>query len=281
MTERNSSSTAMRVAELRAAHQLVDGDPKILVDPVVLRLLDDEVLEKIRSRPDLLCVPWVAGMRSHVLLRSRYTEDRLDEAGAEQFVILGAGYDTFAYRQPEWARNLRIFEVDHPASQRAKRELLAAKGIAVPSNLEYVSIDFEHVSLKDGLAASSLDFGRPAFFSCLGVLVYLTEEAAYDVFRVVAAFPKGSEIVFTFSQPDSALDAGEAARRQLLASAAGSLGEPWRTHFDRESLVTRLRTMGFSAVSVLDPAEAQAKYFQGRTDGLKAPRRENVARARK
>jgi O-methyltransferase involved in polyketide biosynthesis len=111
--------------------------------------------------------------------------------------------------------------------------------------------------------------------------VYLTEEAAYDVFRVVAAFPKGSEIVFTFSQPDSALDAGEAARRQLLASAAGSLGEPWRTHFDRESLVTRHRTMGFSEVSVLDPAEAQAKYFQGRTDGLKAPRRENVARARK
>jgi methyltransferase (TIGR00027 family) len=219
-------------------------------------------------------------MRSHVLLRSRYAEDRLAESGVDQFVVLGAGYDTFAYRQPEWARNLRIFEVDHPSSQRAKRDLLGAKGIKIPPNVEFVSIDFEHVSLKDGLAASSLDFSRPAFFSCLGVLVYLTEEAAYEVFRVVASFPKGSEIVFTFSQPDSALDAAEAARREILAAAAGSMGEPWRTHFDRHELITRLTEMGFSEIAILDPAEAQTKYFAGRTDGLKPPRRENVASAR-
>ena len=120
MAERNSSSTALRVAELRAAHQLVDGEPKILTDPVILRLLDADVLDKIRAHPEMLSVPWVVGMRSHVLLRSRYTEDRLAEAvgrGVNQFVILGAGYDTFAYRQPEWANRLRIFEVDHPASQ--------------------------------------------------------------------------------------------------------------------------------------------------------------------
>jgi methyltransferase (TIGR00027 family) len=280
MAERNSSSTAMRVAELRAAHQLVDGEPKILRDPVVLKMLDPEVLAKIRAHPDVLAAPWLMGMRSHVLLRSRYTEDRLAESAVAQFVVLGAGYDTFAYRQPEWARELRIFEVDHPASQRAKRQLLATKGIDVPSNLEFVSIDFEHVSLKDGLAASRLDFSRPAFFSCLGVLVYLTEEAAYELFRVVASFPKTSEIVFTFSQPDSALDAAEAARREILATAAGSMGEPWRTHFDRYELVSRLEEIGFSEVAILDPAEAQARYFAGRTDGLKPPRRENVASAR-
>jgi methyltransferase (TIGR00027 family) len=280
MAERNSSSTAMRVAELRAAHQLIDDEPKILNDPVVLRLLGQEVLEKIRAHPDVLAAPWLMGMRSHVLLRSRYTEDRLGEAGIDQFVVLGAGYDTFAYRQPAWAQKLRIFEVDHPASQRSKRELLAAKRIEIPSNVEFVSIDFEHVSLRDGLSASSLDFTRPAFFSCLGVLVYLTEEAAYEVFRVVASFPKTSEIVFTFSQPDSALDATEAARREVLANAAGSLGEPWRTHFDRHELVTRLTKMGFSEVRILDPRDAQARYFAGRTDGLKPPRRENVASAR-
>jgi methyltransferase (TIGR00027 family) len=270
----------MRVAELRAAHQLIDGEPKILSDPVVLRLLDADVLAKIKAHPEVLSAPWLLGMRSHVLLRSRYTEDRLAESGIDQFVVLGAGYDTFAYRQPEWARKLRIFEVDHPASQRAKRELLSAKGIEVPPNVEFVSIDFEHVSLKDGLAASNLDLGRPAFFSCLGVLVYLTEDAAYEVFRVVASFPKSSEIAFTFSQPDSALDAAEAARRGILATAAGSMGEPWRTHFDRHELITRLTEMGFSEVTILDPGDAQTRYFAGRTDGLRPPRRENVASAR-
>ena len=102
----------MRVAELRAAHQLIDGEPKIFTDPVVLRLLDADVLDKIRSNPAVLNAPWLMGMRSHVLLRSRYTEDGLAEAvrrGVNQFVILGAGYDTFAYRQPEWASQLRIF----------------------------------------------------------------------------------------------------------------------------------------------------------------------------
>ena len=282
--ERGSSSTATRVAELRAAHLLMDGEPKILDDRVVLRLLDADVIERIREHAAELNAPWLRGMRSHVLLRSRYTEDRLSEAvnrGVDQFVILGAGYDTFAYRQPEWASRLRIFEVDHPASQRAKRDRLKAAGIEIPPNLEFVSIDFEHVSLRDGLGASGLDFSRPAFFSCLGVLVYLTEESAYGVFGLVASLPKSSEIVFTFSQPDSALDAAEMARRAKLASLADSMGEPWRTHFDRITLTGRLREMGFTEVLVLDPAEAQTRYFGGRTDGLRPPKRENVASARR
>ena len=135
--------------------------------------------------------------------------------------------------------------------------------------------------MREGLAASTLDFSRAAFFSCLGVLVYLSEEAAYGLFRLVASFPDSSEIVFTFSQPNSVLDAGEAARRQALASVAEAMGEPWRTHFDRETLIRRLQEMGFTDVSVLDPAEAQVRYFLGRTDGLRPPRRENVGSARK
>lgn len=274
----------MRVAELRAAHQLMDGEPKIFSDPIVIRLLDPGVREKIQSNPAILNAPWVAGMRSHVVLRSRYAEDRLAEAaarGTDQYVIMGAGYDTFAYRQPDWAKRLRIFELDHPASQRAKRERMAEKGIEVPGNLDFVSIDFERTSLRDGLAGSSLDFNRPAFFSCLGVLVYLTEEAAYDLFSLVASFPDSSEIVFTFSQPDSVLDAAEAGRRAALASMADAMGEPWRTHFDRDALIRRLKAMGFAEVVVLDPDQAQSRYFAGRHDGLRAPRRENVAFARK
>jgi methyltransferase (TIGR00027 family) len=282
--ERGSSSTAMRVAELRAAHLLMDGEPKIFDDRVVLQLLDADVIDNIHAHAAELCAPWLLGMRSHVLLRSRYTEDRLAEAvkrGVDQFVILGAGYDTFAYRQPAWASRLKIFEVDHRASQRAKWERLQAAGIEIPSNLEFVSIDFEHVSLQEGLTASGLDFSRPTFFSCLGVLVYLTEEAAFGVFGLVASLPQSSEIVFTFSQPDSVLDAAEMSRRAKVASLAESMGEPWRTHFDRITLTARLREMGFTEVLVLDPAEAQAKYFSGRTDGLRPLKRENVASARK
>jgi methyltransferase (TIGR00027 family) len=281
---KDSSSTALRVAELRAAHQLIDPEPKILDDRVVLQLLDSETIEKIKANPEVLRAPWLVGMRSHILLRSRYAEDRLAQAatrGVEQLVILGAGYDTFAYRQPEWARRLRIFEVDHVASQQAKRNRLAEKGIAAPENLSYIALDFERTSLQEGLASGGVDFQKPAFFSCLGVLVYLPEDAAYEIFRVVAGFPRSSEIVFTFSQPDSALDKNEAARREVLASLAGSMGEPWRTHFDREMLMKKLREMGFTEVTVLDPAEAQARYFEGRTDGLRPPKRENVASARK
>jgi len=282
MPERDSSNTAMRVAELRAAHQLIDGEPKILHDPVVLRLLGEATLQKIRDNAAVLNSPWLVGMRSHVLLRSRYAEERLEQAvarGVGQYVILGAGYDTFACRQPEWARGLRIFEVDHPASQRAKREKLEAAGIAVPPNVEFVAIDFEHVSLCDGLAAASLDFSRPAFFSCLGVLVYLTEEAADGVFRLAASFPEPSEMVFTFSAPDSVLEGKEAERRVAIAKVAETMGEPWHTHFDQEKLVLKLRELGFSEISFLSAAEAQAKYFRDRTDGLHPPRRERIASA--
>jgi len=282
MAERGSSTTALGVAALRAAHQLVDGEPKILDDGVALRILDAQALEHIRSRPAALSAPWVLGLRSHVVLRSRYAEDRLAEAvqrGLRQYVSLGAGFDTFPYRQPEWARVLRIFEVDHPASQRAKRARLESAGIEIPGNVEFVAIDFEHVSLREGLAASRLDHNQPAFFSCLGVLVYLTEAAADAVFQVVASFPTSSEIVFTFSAPESALGPKEAERRAAMVAMVENMGEPWRTHFDPEVLQRRLKELGFLEMSTLTPAEAEEKYFRGREDGLRPPRRGQIARA--
>jgi methyltransferase (TIGR00027 family) len=282
MAERNSSTTALRVAQLRAVHQLLDGEPKILHDPVSVRLFGNEVRERLKIEAPKVNEPWVSGLRSHVLLRSRYAEDRLAEAyqrRVRQYVLLGAGYDTFAYRQPAWAHDLRIFEVDHPASQREKQHRLQATGIGIPSNLEFVAIDFEHASLRDGLAASGLDFNQPAFFSCLGVLVYLTAEAADAVFRCVASFPESSEIVFTYSAPASSLTPEEAARRARIGEVTDSMGEPWRTFFEPEALVQKLRELGFPEVTFLKTAEAEAKYFQGRTDGLRVPKREPVVSA--
>src|SRR5208282_3451856 len=262
--QRNSSRTALSVAALRAVHQLLDGDPKILDDPIAARLLDADALQQIQSNSAHTHDPLARGLRSHVVLRSRYAEERMAQAAARgvlQCVILGAGFDTFAYRQPKWARALRIYEVDHQATQEDKRHRLQAAGIPTPANLEFVAIDFESVSLREGLQSSTLNFSEPAFFSCLGVLVYLTREAADAVFRLVASFPAGSEIVFTFSPPDSSLADGDAANRAFLAGLVNSLGEPFQTSFDAETLTTNLRALGFSEISFLSSENADQTYF--------------------
>jgi len=271
--KRRPSRTAVGVAASRAAHQMLDGEPKILDDPIAARLIDASDRRLIATNPPGLQEPGARRLRAHVLLRSRHAEDRLRAAarrGVGQCVILGAGLDTFAYRQPNWARRLRIFEVDHPSTQADKRARLAKAGVAVADNVEFVAIDFETMSLREGLRASHVDFSKAAFFSCLGVLVYLSAEAADDVFRLVAGFPAGSEIVFTFARPDSALSG--------VGRRAADAGEPWRTHFSQEALKVKLRDLGFRVVSFLSPAQA-ARAFQGRTDGLAAPARCSIAAA--
>ncbi len=274
MPQRNSSRTALGVAVLRAVHQLLDCEPKILEDPIAARLLGADVVQQIQSHPALAHEPWARALRSHVVLRSRYAEECMAQAvrrDVRQCVILGAGFDTFAYRQPDWARSLRIYEVDHRATQEDKRQRLQAAGIPIPANLEFVAVDFELVTLREGMQTTTLNFSEPAFFSCLGVLVYLTRDAVDAVFRFVAAFPASSEIVFTFSAPQSSLSG--------LAGRANSLGEPWRTHFKSQTLMRDLRALGFSAISFLSREEAERTYFQGRSDGLRAPRRGGIAAA--
>jgi methyltransferase (TIGR00027 family) len=274
MQQRSSSRTALGVAALRAVHQLMDGEPKIVNDPIAALLLDADALTQIQSHAPRAQDRWARGLRSHVVLRSRYAEERMAQAvarGVRQCVILGAGFDTFAYRQPDWARGLRIYEVDHQATQEDKRERLRKAGIPIPPNLEFVAIDFESVSLRKGLQTSSLNFSEPAFFSCLGVPVYLTREAVDAVFQLVAAFPASSEIAFTFSPPESALSG--------LADRASALGEPWRTHFEPELLERDLHALGFSAVSFLSLEEAAQTYFQGRSDGLHVPPRGGIGAA--
>jgi methyltransferase (TIGR00027 family) len=280
--DRNSSRTALGVAALRAVHQLLDGEPKILDDPIAARLLNPEVLREIHSNPARANEPLTRGLRSHVVLRSRYAEERMERAaqrGVRQCVILGAGFDTFAYRQPDWAHGLRIYEVDHRATQEDKRQRLQTAGIPIPANLEFVAIDFESTSLREGLQNSTLDFYEPTFFSCLGVLVYLTRDAADAVFQLVSAFPASSEIVFTFSLPGSALSGEEIANRAALAGMASSAGEPWQTHFEPEALMRDLSALGFADISFVNPDAAQQTYFKNRSDGLKAPRRGGIAAA--
>ena len=271
---RGASRTALGVAAIRAVHQLYDGEPKILDDSVSGRILGGDANPQIVAHRALAQEAADRDLRVRVVLRSRYAEDRLAlavERGVRQCVILGAGLDTFAYRQPEWAKDLRIFEVDHGASQSEKRDRLAAAGIPIPANLEFVEIDFEKTSLRDGLRRSSLDLSAPAFFSCLGVLVYLTRDAADAVFRLVAEFPHPSEIVFTY--------AAAGAANSPIADRVRAAGEPWQTRFDPQVLKRDLTALGFSDVQFLRSEEAEDRYFQGRSDGLHAPPRTGIASA--
>ncbi|MEP6561388.1 MAG: class I SAM-dependent methyltransferase [Nakamurella sp.] len=276
-TNREPSRTAAGVAWLRAAHQLVDGQPRILDDPIAPLLLGARGRQAITDRRAELFTPGALGLRAHVLLRSRFAEDQLAlavSAGIRQYVILGAGLDTFGYRQPEWASSaepaLGIFEVDQPASQLVKRDRVAAAELTPPSNLTYAAIDFEHEPLLGGLARTGVDIHRPAFFSWLGVSMYLTREAVGAVLRAVAAFPPSTQLVFTFAQPRGA--------GPSLADRAAQVGEPWLSFFEPAELEQLLRDSGFTTCTFLDPTAA-AEYFIGRTDSLAPPRRISIATA--
>jgi len=255
----------------------VDGLPKILDDTAVIPLLGSTIVDRVLSDRARLDAPGARALRSHVVLRSRYAEDRLAEAvqrGLRQFLVLGAGFDTFAYRQPAWAHDLRIFEVDQPASQQAKRARLEASGLAIPSNLTFVAADFEHRTLHDILVDGGVDISQPTFISWLGVTVYLTEPAIDAVFRFVASLPASSEIVFTFYSKDP-------GGLRPLEERVAELGEPFKTWFEPADLDAKLRGFGFSEVTFLMPEQAAARYFpEPRPDNLPPPQRINTASAR-
>jgi methyltransferase (TIGR00027 family) len=182
MEENRPSRTAEGTAIQRAIHQTLDEYPKILNDPVAERLVDpsSDFYKSFMDGYDRTPAHLRLRRRGYVVLRSRYTEECLAESLTReigQYVILGAGLDTFSYRQPEWAKSLKVFEVDHPASQRWKQAKLAAANIHIPDNVTFVPFDFEKLTFKESLAAAGFDFGIRTFFSWLGVAVYLTEEA--------------------------------------------------------------------------------------------------------
>lgn len=269
MAEREASSTAWGVMILRAVHQLIDEEPRILDDPVAVRLIDAATRADILSRGETARTQSgeFAALRGHVVVRSRYAEDRLAEAierGVRQLVVLGAGYDTFAYRQPDWAHQLSIFEVDHPATQEAKRQHLTAAGVAIPANVRFAAIDFEQETLAGGLEHAGFDPAVPTFISCLGVLVYLTREAVIGIFDFARSLAAESEIVCTFRSKRE-------ARRSDLAAAVAAMGEPWLSEFDPFALEAELRAMGFGEVTLVSGAELEVRYALRRRDGVRPP----------
>jgi methyltransferase (TIGR00027 family) len=273
-----ASQTALGTAHLRAAHQVLDGEPRLLEDPIAVTLLGPDAWIRIQANAESYRTPLAQSLRAHVVLRSRFAEDRLAEAvmrGIVQYILLGAGLDTFAFRQPAWAQPLHIVEVDHGQTQLLKHQLMDAADLSPPANVSYSSVDFERESLPESLSRHGVAFDQPAFFSWLGVTMYLREPAIDAVLRFVAAFPSGSEIVLTFAQPPDERTDGTVR----LAARTAELGEPMVSFFTPAAMEIKLRRAGFSSIDFLSPKESEIRYFSQRPLDLPVPKRTAIVAA--
>jgi methyltransferase (TIGR00027 family) len=267
MQEGKFSRTAQRVAIRRAAHQLLD-EPRVLDDPLALRIIGADAAAALRSDAKENHA-FARAFRAFMAARSRFAEDELARAverGVTQYVILGAGLDTFAYRNPH--PGLRVLEIDHPATQAWKREQLQAAGIPIPPSLTFVPVDFEHQTLASVLARSGLNTNAPAFFSWLGVTPYLTREACMTTLTVVARMPAGSGVVFDFAIDRALLNPGQRQALDALSARVARYGEPFQLFFDPVKLQHELKTLGFHRTEFLQSAQINARYFKDRPDGL-------------
>jgi methyltransferase (TIGR00027 family) len=256
------SRTALGAGAHRAAHQVLEHGA-IFQDPLALRILGphaERLVEDARNDPSR------RGLRIFIAVRTRFAEDALAQAigrGVQQLVVLGAGLDTYAYRTSN--SNLRIFEVDHPATQAWKRACLAAASIAVPSSLTYAPVDFERDTLANALASAGFDASQPAFFTWLGVVPYLTDTAVFATLGFIASLPTGSHVVFDYSNPSGSDEsARQAASRKALAERVAQIGEPLRVHYETPALHERLRSLGFNEIDDMSPRGMAARYFPQR-----------------
>ncbi|MDX3231697.1 class I SAM-dependent methyltransferase [Streptomyces sp. ME19-01-6] len=267
MQPRSPSRTARRAAALRAAHQTLDAG-RLFRDPLAVRILGADADELGGEFDASRTASERRGIRLFIAARSRFAEDRLAaavERGVRQLVVLGAGLDTLAYRNPHEAAGLAVFEVDHPATQEWKRERLSGAGIPLPPSLTFAPVDFERESLGDGLAAAGLDPARPAFFSWLGVVPYLTRDAVFGTLGYIAGLPGGAEAVFDYSEPPSAMTPRGRAGHRVRAARVAALGEPFLSYFAPAELATELRGLGFAAVEDLDAVRLITGYAVERT----------------
>jgi methyltransferase (TIGR00027 family) len=272
MAANSPSITAQGAAMHRATHQILD-EPRVFDDPLAMRIIGAESSAALQADPQRFAPsPGSDLLRAFIAARSRYAEDVLGEAvgrGLRQYVILGAGLDTFAYRNPYTQSRLRVFEVDHPAMQSWKREQLAAAGILIPPSLTFVPVDFEKETMVDRLRQAAFDHGEPAFFSWLGVTPYLTGEAVAATLKFIACLETGSGVVFDYVISPSLLNPQQRSAFDNLSKRVAMAGEPWQTFFDPSTLTADLKAFGFAEVVDLGLDQINARYFTGRNDNLK------------
>lgn len=271
MQEAQPSRTALRVALRRAAHQVHDARPRVFDDPLAVRILPDDARAELARTPDKVRRPFSAALRAFMVTRARLAEDVLravveDADGNVQYLVLGAGLDTFAYRNP--FAKVRVFEVDHPATQAWKRECLLAAAMDVPTNAVLVPVDFERDTLRGKLDADGFDWNMPTVVAWLGVVPYLTRAAFRETLRVVGSMAQGSHLVFDYAYPRAALPPVEQLMLDSLGARVAQAGEPFQLFFTGDELREELREAGLRMVEDLTTADLNQRYFEGRSDGL-------------
>jgi methyltransferase (TIGR00027 family) len=270
--EEKPSATAWRVALARAAHQILDT-PKIFDDPLALRIVgayaqgrNPDTFLHDRYKPTVRS----AFVRALVVVRSRLAEDELAAAvkhGVRQYVLLGAGLDTFAYRNPH--AGVRVFEVDHPATQSWKRTILGRAAIPTPESVTFVPVNFERQTAMEGLTAAGFDRSSPAFFAWLGVTMYLPEAAVYSMLSDIAGMPGRSGVIFDYAVSKQEMSLLSRLAVGVVNRRLKRIGEPWVTFLESATLTARLASLGFSDIRDLSADELNARFFTGRRDGLR------------
>ncbi len=301
MVVNRASITALITAYCRAYHATHDN-PKIFDDFLADQMFTPEEHvafdkslaetlalinpERAARQPDqATALAWVVQTHNGpiTLSRSRYTEDRLValiDRGVRQYVILGAGLDTFAFRRTDLLERVQVFEVDHPATLAMKHERLAILGRPYPPQLHFVAVDFAAESVAEPLLAGGYATQRLSCFSWLGVTYYLTRAAIFDTLRAVASIaPAGSSIIFDYLDADAFVPERAARRVQILQAIAARVGEPMQTGFDPHTLAADLQTVGFRLEEDLGSVEIDARYFRDRTDEYHAFEHVHFARA--
>ena len=264
-------NTAVRTALWRALHVESDAPPHVFEDIVGLQLAAPE--EGWQNRPDMS--PFTRPFRASIVARARFIEDLVEEqaaAGVGQYIILGAGLDTFAQRRPGLAARLRVFEIDQPGPQAWKRQRLIELGLGIPSFLQLVPVDFEAGDMWwERLAASGFDSQRPAVVAATGVSMYLTLEAITATLRQVAALAPGSTLAMSFMLPIELTDPEIRPGVERAAAGARASGTPFISFFTPDEMLALARAAGFKEVRHVSAAALAERYFAGRTDGLRPP----------
>jgi methyltransferase (TIGR00027 family) len=275
-----TDSTAERVALWRAMHVQVDPPPHVLEDVIGLQLAAPD--DGWRRRPDMDPIA-TSGYRAAIVARARFIEDLVAEQagrGVAQYVILGAGLDTFAQRRPEIASRLRVFEVDQPGPQAWKRQRLIELGYGIPDWLRLVPVDFEaNQNWWEQLSAAGFDPGQPAVVVSTGVSMYLTKDATAATLRQVAGLPPGSTLAMSFLLPIELVDEADRPGLQAAERGARASGTPFISFYTPPEMLALAREVGFKDAHHVSGTSLAERYFAGRTDGLRPSTGEDLLTA--
>lgn len=261
-------NTAARTALWRALHLEIDAEPHIIEDEIGLQLLSPD--KGWQSRPDM-DAEFTKRLRASMVARARFIEDQvLDqiEKGVKQYVLLGAGLDSFAQRRPDVSASIQVFEIDQPETQNWKKQRLQELGYALPGWLHFVSVDFERSSWWEQLLKSGFDPALPTIVTCIGVSLYLTKDAIMETLDRFAKLPPGSLLTMSFYLPMDLLDEADKPLQEISEKGARAAGTPFESFFTPEETLSLGKDAGFKTVKIISTEDIKRKYFSGRNDGL-------------